>query len=241
MMLGRAAGLVVLGLVGGCAFGNGIGTGVARSTEPVEGQDVSASMTSYYLDGYPSLGPVETITGLAAGRRTVYRAGVGKAFILGYRLGPTTFEWHFSQSYRMSPSDSVLQGQATEGSLGLSTVGIRYGRQRRSYVLSGFFGVTRSSMPLLSLITEGGETTVARRDLVGVGGVGGLGFAIPIRRGQVQVGLELRAAYAVWERPGAPYVAEVEPAGDDTVTYSEATDDVDAIPWTLAFALRALL
>ena len=67
MMLGRAAGLVALGLVGGCAFGNGIGTGVARSTEPVAGHDVSASMTSYYLDGYLTLGPFETITGMALG------------------------------------------------------------------------------------------------------------------------------------------------------------------------------
>lgn len=51
----------------GCAFGNGIGTGMVRSTEPVSGQDVSASMTSYHLDGYIEIASVEAIAGMSIG------------------------------------------------------------------------------------------------------------------------------------------------------------------------------
>ncbi len=97
-------------------------------------------------------------------------------------------------------------------------------------------------MPLLSLVTDdAGETSVERRDLVGIGGVGGIGIGVPIRKGQVRVGIELRAAYVVWERPGHPYVSEVEPIDESSASYTEAVDDLDAIPWTIALGLRALL
>jgi hypothetical protein len=182
------------------------------------------------------------VGGVAGSGSTVYGPGLGKAFVLGYRLGPTTFEWHFAQGYRMAPESGTLEGERSSGSLGLSTVGARYGRQRRSYVLSSFLGVTRTSMPLLSLVSDDyGETTVERQDLIGIGGVGGIGIGVPIKKGQVQVGIELRAAYVVWERPGHPYVSAIEPIDDSSATFTEATEDIDAIPWTVAFGLRALL
>ena len=67
----RFATIASIALVGaGCAFGTGVGAGVVRSTEPADvrgGEDVSASMSSYYLDGYLTVKPMELIAGMGIG------------------------------------------------------------------------------------------------------------------------------------------------------------------------------
>jgi hypothetical protein len=63
---GHALGLLVA-LHTGCAVGTGIGAGVARSTGAVAGQDLSASVTNYHLDGYLEVAPAEAIAGMTLG------------------------------------------------------------------------------------------------------------------------------------------------------------------------------
>lgn len=180
-------------------------------------------------------GGVARVTGSGS---TVYGLGFGRAFVLGYRLGYFTIEWHFGQTYRASPDDDVLEGDKTQGDIGVSTVGLRFSLGRRNLVLSGFGGVTRAAVPLLSL-TDEAEVRSSR--LSGVGPIGGGGVALPLQNGSVLVGGELRGAYVLWEQPEYPYVSAIEPVNDSTVRFEQSVADIDGMVWTLTLSVRAIL
>ena len=72
-------------------------------------------------------------------------------------------------------------------------------------------------------------------------GIVGLGIGVPILRGQVQLVVEERMVYAIWEEPRYYYVSDVQPVDETTVDFTESAADISAKPWTLVLSLPGAL
>ncbi len=179
--------------------------------------------------------------GLQGDGATVFETpGWGKAIVLGYRFDQLGLEWHIAQSYHLDPVDPAVEGDLTQGSLKLSTVGVRYTFLRRHWLATGFAGMTRASLPLLVIDPDlTSEGNVSRDDLLGVGPLAGLGLGLPLPGTALQVFVEGRTAWCAWEQP-LEYIATIDTSGG-TSTWQTSTDALDPKPWTLVLSLRAVL
>lgn len=169
--------------------------------------------------------------GLAPGGEGVFGPGLGKAIVVGYRIGRFGFEYRLAESYDLRASTAGLRDAGVRGALDLAGGGFRYLLAEGAILPEIFLGGARLERPLLLA-----DATRARQ--FGVGLAVGAGVAYPIGGGLLATA-ELRGYLVQWDNP--PGAVASAPMDTDTGTSFTATTDVgDVVPLTVSTGLRVL-
>ena len=169
--------------------------------------------------------------GLAPGGEGVFGPGLGKAIVVGYRIGRFGFEYRLAESYDLRASTAGLRDAGVRGALDLAGGGFRYLLAEGAILPEIFLGGARLERPLLLA-----DATRARQ--FGVGLAVGAGVAYPIGGGLLATA-ELRGYLVQWDNP--PGVVASAPMDTDAGTSFTATTDVgDVVPLTVSTGLRVL-
>ena len=172
---------------------------------------------------------------------TVYGAGFGTGFVVGYRYLILSLEWHFRHSYALTAKESALRGTTTQGELSSSAVLARV-RLYDKPMLEVMAGPAVLSAPVLVIGEDYlGDPLIEAQPLRGLGLVvgGAVGYRVSHN---FAIGLDVRAVVAArWELPGHVYVVPGDRTADGGVMYTEAREDASATPWTATVLMRLLL
>lgn len=169
--------------------------------------------------------------GFAPGGEGVFGPGLGKAIVVGYRIGRFGFEYRLAESYDLRASTAGLRDAGVRGALDLAGGGFRYLLAEGAILPEIFLGGARLERPLLLA-----DATRARQ--FGVGLAIGAGVAYPIGGGLLATA-ELRGYVVQWDNP--PGAVASAPMDTDTGTSFTATTDVgDVVPLTVSTGLRVL-
>lgn len=174
---------------------------------------------------------LELGAGLAPGGEGIFGPGLGKAIVLGYRLGRLSFEYRLAESYDLRASTAGLRAAGVRGALDIAGGGFRYLLAAGAILPEIYVGGARLERPLLLA-----DATRARQ--FGVGLAVGAGVAYPIGGGLLATA-ELRGYLVQWDNP--PGAVASEPMDTDTgVVVTATTDPGDVVPVTLSTGLRVL-
>lgn len=176
---------------------------------------------------------LEVGVGATPGGDGLFGPGVGKAFMVGYRVDRWTFEFRFGESYDQVAGDDRLADAGVRGPLRISSAGFRRLLVDLPLLPEVFGGGARIERPLL--VNAG----VVRQH--GVGVVVGGGLTRPIAGGLL-LSAELRAYLVRWDNPPGPVSTDpMDGATPGGVTFTPTTDVGSATPVTLTVGLRVLL
>ena len=162
----------------------------------------------------------------------MFAPGLGKAFMLGYRIDAWSFELRFGESYDQPASNDRLADAGARGPLLVTSAGFRRALAGRTLIPEVLIGGARLQRPIL----VNGDVTRQ----FGVGAMLGGGVALPLGGGLLATA-EARAYLARWDNPPGPVSTEPVDDGAGGVTFTPTTDATSAIPITVSVGLKILL
>ncbi len=162
----------------------------------------------------------------------MFAPGLGKAFMLGYRIDAWTFELRFGESYDQAASHDRLADAGARGPLLVTSAGFRRAFAGGALLPEVLLGGARLQRPIF----VNGDVTRQ----FGVGAMLGGGVALPLGGGLLATA-EVRGYLVRWDNPPGPVSTEPMDDGAGGVTFTPTTDATTAIPITLTVGLKVLL